>query len=80
MVDRARSILVSLDAKRSQVRNDVRSFSEGWPQLATAIRRHDQRWLAANATDWVIANQNIQVVQVFDLQGNAVSLAGDLNG
>lgn len=80
MDDRARSILVSLDAKRSQVRNDVRSFSEGWPQLATAIRRHDQRWLAANATDWVIANQNIQVVQVFDLHGNAVSLAGDLTG
>ena len=80
MVDRARSILVSLDARRSQLRGEVRSYSEGWPQLATAIRRHDVRWLRANATDWVIANQGIQVAQVFDLHGHAVSLAGDLTG
>jgi HAMP domain-containing protein len=80
MVDRARSILVSLGARRSQLRREVRSYSEGWPQLATAIRRHDVRWLRANATDWVIANQGIQVAQVFDLHGHAVSLAGDLTG
>jgi HD-GYP domain-containing protein (c-di-GMP phosphodiesterase class II)/HAMP domain-containing protein len=78
MTDHSRSVLAMLDARRNDLRNQVRSNSEGWPQLAEAIRRHDVRWLRANATDWVIDNQNIQAVQTFDLNGHAISLAGEL--
>jgi HAMP domain-containing protein len=80
MADHVRSILAMLNATRTQLGNEVRSNSEGWPQLADAIRRHDVRWLRANVTDWEVKNQDVQAAQVFDLRGNAVSLAGELTG
>lgn len=80
MSEHGRSIMTMLNGTRTQLVSQVRSNAEGWPQLAGAIQRHDVRWLRANATDWVIDNQNIQVAQVFDLHGTAVSLAGELTG